>query len=54
VRAAGRNYEALRVNVASGLSNTTAFFQVARPRVLLRHESGERVAEVTRLEVFAR
>lgn len=54
VRAAGRNYAALRVNVASGLSNTTAFFQVARPRMLLRHESGERVEEVTRLEVFTR
>lgn len=54
VRVDGRNHDALRVNVASGLSNTTAYFQVARPRVLLRHENGERVEEITRLEVFSR
>ena len=45
---------ALRVNVASGLSNITAYFQAGRPRVLLRHENGDRIEELTRLEVFTR
>jgi S1-C subfamily serine protease len=54
IRVAGRDYDALRVNIASGLSNITAFFQAGRPRVLLRHENGERVEEMTRLEVFTR
>jgi S1-C subfamily serine protease len=54
LRVAGRNQSALRVNVASGLSNTTAYFTVSRPRVLLRHEIGDLVEELTRLEVFTR
>jgi hypothetical protein len=54
LRVAGRNQSALRVNVASGLSNTTAYFTVARPRVLLRHEIGDLVEELVRLEVFTR
>ena len=54
IRVAGRDYDALRVNVASGLSNITAYFQAGRPRVLLRHENGDRIEELTRLEVFTR
>jgi hypothetical protein len=54
VRIAGRNQDALRVNLASGLSNTTAYFQIDRPRVLLRHEDGDRIEELVRLEVFSR
>jgi S1-C subfamily serine protease len=54
IRVANREYNALRVNVASGLSNITAYFQAIRPRVLLRHENGDRIEELTRLEVFTR
>lgn len=54
---AGERYEALRVNVASGLDNTTAYFRADPPRVLLRqvNESDQGgVEEVTRLELFPR
>ena len=54
LRVGERNQNALRVNVASGLSNTTAYFMVTRPRVLLRHEIGDMIEELTRLEVFTR
>lgn len=54
VEVAGRSYDALRVNIASGLSNATGYFRVERPRVLLRLEgegSGGR-EDVTSLEMF--
>lgn len=41
VEAGGETYEALRVNVASGLANATAFFSVERPFALLRRVSGD-------------
>ncbi len=52
---ADEHYRALRVNVASGLSNTTAYFRVAPPRVLLMRideTDGGAVEEATRLEIF--
>lgn len=50
----GEVYEALRINVASGLSNTDAFFRATRPRILLRqrHPGDGGVEEVTSLELF--
>lgn len=55
VRIDGRPHDALEVNVATGLSNSTAYFRRDRPRVLLRTESGSRgFAEVvTRMEMFS-
>jgi S1-C subfamily serine protease len=54
VRVADRAYQALKVNVASGLSNSTAYFRQERPRVLLSiegdGESDKRV--MTGLELF--
>ncbi len=48
----GRSYQALRVNIAVDLANTTAYFRLERPRVLLRRRSGEDgTEEVTRLEI---
>jgi hypothetical protein len=48
---ADEKYRALQVNVARDLSNTTAWFTVKRPRVLLRREGGEdeETEEVVRL-----
>lgn len=55
VEVAGRTHEALRVNVATGLTNSTSFFRRERPRVLLRTESGpqDHVEEVTGMELYA-
>ena len=56
VRIAGESERAIRVNVASGLSNRVAYFRSARPRVLLRMEGGDEgeTEEVTRVEVSSR
>jgi S1-C subfamily serine protease len=55
IQVAGESQKALRVNVASGLTNTAAYFRAAPPRILLRQtrESDEGgVEEVTHLEIF--
>lgn len=54
IRVGEQEYQALRVNVASGLFNTTAYFGLERPRVLLRREGGEsgEVDEVIQIELF--
>jgi S1-C subfamily serine protease len=49
VHIGGRSYRALRVNIASGLSNTTAYFRAESPRVLLRSVGESGREEVTRL-----
>jgi hypothetical protein len=56
VRAAEQSYRALRVNVASGLSNVVAYFRAEPPRILLRRESedGTSTEEVTLLEILPR
>ncbi len=57
IQIAGDDYDALRVNVASGLSNTVSYFRVGRPRVLLRqrNESDEGgVEEITGLQFLER
>jgi hypothetical protein len=55
VRAAGETYRALRVNIAVDLANTTAFFRLERPRVLLRRRAQDAEAEeVTTLEFLGR
>ena len=48
--------DALMVNVASGLVNTTAYFGLEHPRVLLRREGGVggEVDEVTEIEMYPR
>jgi len=46
----GTTYRALRVNIASGLANTTAYFRASPPRILLRRESGQAREEVVHLE----
>lgn len=53
VEAAGRTHDALRVNVATDLANSTAYFAVERPRVLLRHEGegSQEASIVTELEI---
>jgi len=53
VEAAGRTHRALRVNVATDLTNATAYFAVERPRVLLRHvsEEGRDTTVVTELQI---
>lgn len=51
VSAAGSTYRALRVNIASGLTNTTAYFRATPPRVLLGRESAEGREEVTHLQM---
>lgn len=52
VRAAGREHEALRVNVASGLANATAWFALDRPGLLLRrvYDEGNRTEELVEPE----
>jgi len=54
VQVAGKKYKAFRVNVASGLNNTTAFFKSDRPRILLRRQGvdSEESEDLTRVEVF--
>jgi hypothetical protein len=49
---AGREHRALRVNVARDLANSTAWFTLERPRVLLRREEleGGAVEEIMRVE----
>lgn len=56
VEVAGRSFDALRVNVASGLSNGTAYFRRERPRILLRGESGAvgETVEVVGMEIVER
>jgi hypothetical protein len=39
IQAAGESYRALRVNIAVDLANTSAFFRLERPRVLLRRRA---------------
>lgn len=53
---AGEEHRALRVTVARDLSNTTAWFTVERPRILLRREGGEgdESETVVRLDVYER
>lgn len=55
IEAAGETYRALRVNIAVDLTNTTAYFRLERPRVLLRRRvqdaDGE---ELARLEFLDR
>jgi hypothetical protein len=48
IEAGGRSYDALQVNVASGLTNSTAYFGLERPGLLLRRVSaeGEEVEEI--------
>lgn len=41
IEVAGETHRALRVNIASGLSNVTAFFGLDRPGLLLRRISGD-------------
>lgn len=47
-------YRALRVTVASGLSNSTAFFRLERPRILLKTTSpaGDRELELVDVTTF--
>lgn len=53
VQVGGQSYEALVVNVATGLTNSTSYFRRDRPRVLLRKENGpvDRAQEVTEMEL---
>ena len=50
----GEEYQALVVNVASGLFNATAYFRHDLPRILLRREGGEfgEIDEVRTIEMF--
>jgi len=49
---ADETHQALRVTVARDLSNTTAYFTIERPRILLRRESDEGgTEEVVRLDL---
>lgn len=54
VEVAGKKYDAIRVNMASGLSNTTAYFKADRPRILLRRQAvdAEEAEDMIRLEIF--
>lgn len=54
VSVAGREYRALRVNLASGLANSTAYFRRDAPRVLLRLETPRDAlgGETTDLRIF--
>lgn len=56
LRAAGEEREALRVTVARGLSNTTTYFTIERPRIPLRREGGddEATEDVVSIEVYRR
>jgi hypothetical protein len=55
VEVGGRRYQALRVNIASDLTNTIVHFRRERPRVLLRRANGDDGTEaVSRLDVFER
>lgn len=56
VRVGGREYAALRVNLASGLDNATAYFTRSVPRVLLRREMEPygRMEEATDVRFFGR
>jgi len=53
ITVAGRSRRALKVNLASGLSNAEAYFRADRPRVLLRLERGDdgEVDELGHLEM---
>jgi len=50
VSVVGTSYRALRVNIASGLANTTAYFRASPPRILLRRENEQAREEVVHLE----
>lgn len=54
VEVAGESHPALRVNLASGLANTLAYFRRAVPRVLLRRGTGyqDETEEVSDLRLF--
>lgn len=51
IQALGEERETLRVNVASGLTNETAYFDIRRPRIVLRRvgQDGDRVTQTTRV-----
>ncbi len=54
VKVGDQTYDALQVNLATGLDNETLFFRAARPRIFLRRvrmDSGE-VEEVTAVQYF--
>ena len=54
VKVGDQTYDALQVNLATGLDNETLFFRATRPRILLRRvrmDSGE-VEEVTAVQYF--
>lgn len=53
VEIGGEEYDALRITLATGLDNETAFVRSERPRVLLRRisDDGKEVESVTRLEI---
>lgn len=56
VQAAGESYDALRVSLASGLSNQLLYFRRDRPRLFLRRvdpDEGE-LEEVLSMRIFAR
>lgn len=56
VEVVGEEREALRVNVASGLTNEIVHFDARRPRIVLRRSSqdGARIERTTRAEVVPR
>jgi hypothetical protein len=55
LRVADETHRALRVTVARDLSNTTAYFTVERPRMLLRREGDDAgTEEVVRMEIYPR
>lgn len=53
---ADEEYQALRVTVARDLSNTTAWFTVERPRILLRREGGDddETETLVQLDIYGR
>jgi hypothetical protein len=54
IQVAGVNRSVLRVNIASGLTNETVYFERRLPRIAVRRVSqdGSFVEEVTRLEML--
>ncbi len=50
VRVGGKSYRAYRVNIASGLSNTTAYFEAEAPHVLLERVGEQGREDMTSLQ----
>jgi len=46
----GKSYRAYRVNIASGLSNTTAYFEAEAPHVLLERVGEQGREDMTSLQ----